>query len=140
MSIAESFNDYADRHPQAAATLLRLMRFGIVGVVASAIHYGIYALLLTLHVDVNIAYTAGFMVSLCCNYVLTTYFTFRQQPSARNIAGFLGSHVVNYFVEIGLLNLFLWMGVGEWLAPILDMAVAAGINFIILQVAFLYKR
>ena len=76
----------------------------------------------------------------CCNYLLTTYFTFRQSPTRRNAAGFVASHVLNYFVEIGLLNLFLWMGFSEWVAPILDMAVAAGINFLVLQVAFLYKR
>ena len=120
--------------------LLRLIRFAIVGVLASAIHYGIYALFVWSGAETNVAYTIGFLVSLCCNYLLTTYFTFRQSPTRRNAAGFVASHVLNYFVEIGLLNLFLWMGFSEWVAPILDMAVAAGINFLVLQVAFLYKR
>lgn len=120
--------------------LRRLIRFAIVGVLASAIHYGIYALFVWSGAEMNVAYTIGFLVSLCCNYLLTTYFTFRQSPTRRNAAGFVASHVLNYFVEIGLLNLFLWMGFSEWVAPILDMAVAAGINFLVLQVAFLYKR
>jgi len=43
-------------------------------------------------------------------------------------------------VEIALLNLFLWLGFSEWIAPILDMAIASCINFLVLQFAFLYKR
>ena len=138
--IPKNVKTYWDAHPKLQATCYRFLRFGIVGVVASGIHYGIYALLITLDADANIAYTAGFIVSLCCNYLLTTYFTFRQSPSKRNVTGFIASHILNYFVEIGLLNLFLWMGFSEWIAPILDMAIAAIINFLVLQVAFLYKR
>jgi len=131
---------YLEGHPQQRATLYRFLRFGAVGVVASGIHYGIYAFLITLRQDANIAYTAGFIISLCCNYMLTTYFTFRQSPSKRNVTGFIASHILNYFVEIGLLNLFLWIGFNEWIAPILDMVIAACINFLVLQFAFLYKR
>ena len=136
----QALQTFWQTHPALQTAFLRFLRFGLVGVVASAIHYGIYALLLMLDSDVNVAYTTGFLVSLCCNYVLTTYFTFRQRPTRRNVAGFVASHILNYFVEIGLLNLFLWMGVSEWLAPVLDMAVAAFINFLVLQVAYLYKR
>ena len=121
---------------EGGSVFARFVRFGIVGVVASGIHYGVYALALTLGCEANIAYSAGFLVSLCCNYLLTTYFTFRQRPSRRNAVGFAASHVLNYFVEIALLNLFLWMGFSEWTAPLLDMAVAAGINFLVLQLAF----
>jgi putative flippase GtrA len=128
------------KRPQLRAFCTRFLRFGIVGVVASAIHYGIYALLIWLGYGENLAYSFGFLFSLCCNYVLTTYFTFRQRPSKRNVAGFIASHVLNYFVEIGLLNLFLWMGFSRWLAPIMDMAVAAFINFLVLQFAYLYRR
>lgn len=117
----------------------RLLRFGIVGLLASAIHYGIYALVLTWQGNANVAYTAGFLVSFVINYALTTYFTFRQRPSRRNAVGFVLSHILNYFVEIGLLNFFLWLGFSQWLAPILDMAVAALINFAVLHLAFRRK-
>jgi putative flippase GtrA len=56
------------------------------------------------------------------------------------VTGFIASHILNYFVEIALLNLFLWLGFSEWIAPILDMAIASFINFLVLQFAFLYKR
>lgn len=136
----QKIQTYWNKHPEKRTIVYRFLRFGLVGIIASAIHYGIYALLIMLRQDANIAYTAGFVISLCCNYILTTYFTFRQNPNKRNVTGFIASHILNYFVEIALLNLFLWIGFSEWVAPILDMAIAACINFLVLQFAFLYKR
>lgn len=136
----QNIQTYWNKHPEKRTIVYRFLRFGLVGIIASAIHYGIYALLIMLRQDANIAYTAGFVISLCCNYILTTYFTFRQNPNKRNVTGFIASHILNYFVEIALLNLFLWIGFSEWVAPILDMAIAACINFLVLQFAFLYKR
>ena len=136
----QKIQTYWNMHPEKRTIVYRFLRFGLVGIIASAIHYGIYALLIMLRQDANIAYTAGFVISLCCNYILTTYFTFRQNPNKRNVTGFIASHILNYFVEITLLNLFLWIGFSEWVAPILDMAIAACINFLVLQFAFLYKR
>lgn len=72
----------------------------------------------------------------CRNYGLTTYFTFRGRPSKRNAAGFAGSHVVNYLLEIGLLHLFLWMGVSKWLSPVLVMVVVVPVNFLLLRFVF----
>ena len=114
----------------------RLIRFAIVGLLASAIHYAVYALALTLGASANLAYTAGFLVSLCCNYALTTYFTFRQRPSRRNAVGFAMSHLLNYFVEIGFLNFFLWLGLSRELAPIAVLAIAVPTNFVLVRFVF----
>ena len=78
----------------------RLFRFGITGTICSLIHYGIYCLFL-LFTNTTIAYTAGYGVGLLCNYGLTTYFTFKGKPSKNNVAGFVGSHILNYLLEIG---------------------------------------
>ena len=43
---------------------------------------------------------------------------------------------MNYLMEIGLLNLFLWLDVSKWLAPILVMAIAVPINFLLLNVVY----
>lgn len=117
----------------------RIFRFGITGSVSSFIHYGAYCLAL-LYCNPTVSYTVGYMVGLVCNYVMTTYFTFRQQPSKKNAAGFVTSHVINYLLEIGLLNLFLWMGLGQWLAPIVVMVIVVPINFLILRFVFLYRK
>ena len=84
-------------------------------------------------------FTAGYAVGFICNYFLTTFFTFRSKPSSRNAVGFGFSHLINYLLEIGLLNLFLWMGAGELLAPILVMIIVVPINFLILHFVYIYK-
>lgn len=122
-------------HPKWQAKFRQVVRFGIVGTISSAIHYGVYYLLLQI-VNANIAFTGGYAVALIGNYFLTTFFTFRSQPTPTNAAGFSFSHVVNYLLEIGLLNLFLFLNVGELLAPILVMVIVVPINFLILHLVY----
>ncbi|MFC2440953.1 GtrA family protein [Segatella maculosa] len=117
----------------------RLFRFGITGTICSAIHYGIYCLCL-LVAEANLAYTAGYVVGLVCNYGLTTYFTFKGKPTKGNAAGFAGSHLLNYLLEIGLFNLFLWLGAGKWLSPVLVMLIAVPINFVLLRLVFVRRQ
>nr|WP_315085044.1 GtrA family protein [Bacteroides heparinolyticus] len=99
----------------------------------------LYCLLLEF-VNPNFAFTGGYIVGFICNYFLTTFFTFRSHPSSANAAGFSFSHIVNYLLEIGLLNLFLWMGAGKLLAPILVMIIVVPINFLILHFVYTYRK
>ncbi len=117
----------------------RIFRFGITGTISSLIHYGAYCLAL-IYCNPTVSYSAGYLVGLVCNYALTTFFTFRQQPSKKNAAGFVTSHIINYLLEVGLLNLFLYIGCSQWLAPILVMVIVVPVNFLLLRFVFLYKR
>ncbi len=117
----------------------RVFRFGITGTLSSLVHYGAYCLAM-LYAGPNVSYSIGYCVGLVFNYAMTTFFTFRKHPSKKNAAGFVGSHAINYLLEIGLLNLFLWMGLGEWLAPIAVMVVVVPINFLLLRFVFLHKH
>lgn len=112
------------------------LRFCIVGGIAATLHYGIY-LLLQLWMWPWLAYTIGYALSFIVNYILTNYFTFRTRPSKQNGLGFIFSHAVNYGLHIGLLELFLWMGVpNEW-APIPVLMIAIPINFLLLRFFFI---
>lgn len=126
-------------HPEWQEKCWQLVRFGIVGTISSVIHYGVYRLLL-LAVSPNPAFTGGYLVGFAFNYFLTTFFTFRSQPSSTNAAGFSVSHLINYLLEIGLLNLFLWMGIGDKIAPILVMVIVVPVNFLILRFVYTYRR
>ena len=55
--------------------LPEFIRFVMVGVFATALHYGIY-FLLQKFINVNIAYTLGYALSFIANFYLTAYFTF----------------------------------------------------------------
>ena len=111
------------------------VRFGIVGVVATVAHYGIYLLLLPL-MDGSVAYTIGYLLSLALNYYLSSRFTFRRKRDVRNGIGFIVSHVVNYTLHITLLNVFIGVGIGERLAPIPVYCVAVPVNFLLVRTVF----
>lgn len=111
------------------------VRFAIVGVVATGIHYGVYLLFLR-WMKVNVAYSFGYVISLCCNLLLTSFFTFRERITWKKTIGFLASHGVNYALHIVFLNLFLYLGVTEQWAPIPVYCIVIPINFILVRTAF----
>ena len=129
-----------DRYcPQQKEKVYEFLRFCIVGVIAAGIHYGIYYLL-QYCIEVNVAYTAGYLIALVCNFFLTSYVTFRSGPSAKKAAGFGVSHLINYLLHMGLFNAFLWMGISRLLAPVLVLMVAVPTNFILLRWVFKHKN
>ena len=85
------------------------LRFVMVGLFATGLHYGIY-FVLQKFIQVNVAYTLGYVLSFVANFYLTAYFTFGQPPSWKKAFGFGGAHLTNYLIHIGLLNLFLRLG------------------------------
>ena len=66
------------------------IRFVIVGILATALHYGIY-FLLQRFINVNIAYSIGYILSFIANFYLTALFTFGKKPSWKKAFGFGGS-------------------------------------------------
>ena len=117
-----------------------IIRFGIVGVLATALHYGVYLGLLWLWPTVNasLAYTIGYLISFVANFLASTYFTFQTKPTTKKGIGFALSHGVNYLLHIGLLNLFLWCGLPEAWAPIPVFCIAIPVNFLLVR--FVLKR
>ena len=115
------------------------LRFVLVGIFATLLHYGIY-LLLNIWMNASVAYTLGYVVSFVFNFYLTTYFTFRTTPSWSKLAGLGGTHVVNYLLHIVLLNLYLALGVPEALAPIPVYAVAIPVTFLLARFVFKKKK
>lgn len=113
------------------------IRFVMVGVLATALHYGIY-FLLQRFINVNIAYTLGYALSFIANFYLTAYFTFGKKPSWSKAFGFGGAHLFNYLLHIGLLNTVLWLGLSKTLAPIPVFAIAIPVNFLLVR--FVFKR
>ena len=116
-------------------TAYEIVRFGIVGVVSTALHYAIYWVLQH-WIEVNIAYTVGYVLSFLVNYWLSAHFTFHKSTSAKNGIGFGGAHLVNYCLHIVLLNLFLWFGLSNEVAPLAVYAIAIPVNFILVRFVF----
>lgn len=114
------------------------IRFGIVGVAATLLHYGIYYALQP-YMNVNIAYTTGYVISFIANFYLTSYFTFKARPSWKKLFGMGGAHGINYLLHMGLLNLFLYLGFAKTWAPIPVFAIAIPVNFILVRFVFKHK-
>lgn len=123
------------------------IRFCIVGVIAMGLHYAIYlCLLLMMGIELTagrgtdwratLAYTIGYAIALVVNMWLTARFTFKERLSVKRGGGFLLSHAINYALEVGLLNLFLWMHTAEWLSPLLALLISVPVNFILVRTAF----
>lgn len=130
---------YRQQHPERVKDLWRLARFGVTGVISSLIHYAAYCVAIR-WMGAATSYTIGYAVGLICNYFLTTFFTFQRRPSWSNALGFASSHAVNYILEILLLELFLWIGMGELLAPIIVMVIVVPINFLLLRYVFVHHH
>ncbi len=116
-------------------TAFEIIRFGIVGVVSTALHYAIYWVLQH-WIEVNIAYTTGYVLSFLANYWLSAHFTFRKSVNVKNGIGFSGAHFVNYLLHIVLLNFFLWLGLSNEVAPLGVFAIAIPVNFILVRFVF----
>lgn len=118
--------------------LPEFIRFVMVGIFATALHYGLYFVLQGT-INVNVAYTLGYALSFIANFYLTAYFTFGRKPSWSKALGFGGAHLVNYLLHIGLLNLFIWLGISKPLAPFPVFAIAIPINFLLVRFVFKSK-
>lgn len=123
--------------------LMEFIRWGIVGVVATAVHYGIYYLLkefVTPQTEfwLNIDYTLGYVISFFGNFFLSAYFTFHEKPSLKKGFGFGIAHAINYGLHILFLNVFLLIGFSSTIAPIFVFILVVPINF--LMVRFVFKK
>ena len=115
-----------------STTLREAIRFCVVGVLATIVHYGIYLLLKGV-INVSVAYTIGYVISFIGNFVLTNVYTFKTQATAKKGIGFVICHVINYLLHIGLLNVFIWMGVPSSLAPIPVYCIVVPVNFLLVR-------
>ena len=89
--------------------------------------------LTALSVNYNLAFTVGVALSLAFNFVASSRFTFRTGLSAGRGLRFCGAHAVNYLLSIGLLNLYVRLGVSEYVAPLLVWPVAVPINYLMVR-------
>lgn len=115
-----------------------IIRFGIVGVAATAIQYGLYLLLLK-WLQPQISNTIGYAISFVFNYIASTKFTFKVKSTAKKGAGFAFSHLINYVLQTVFLTLFLWFGLPKNIALIPVFCICVPINFLLVRL-FLKKK
>jgi len=117
----------------------QLFRFGIVGVIAAGIHYGVYWIFLK-WINPTFAYSIGYAVSFVINFFLSSFFTFKIRPDIKKGFRFALSHGINYLLHICFLNVFLYLGIPKVFAPFPVFALVVPINFILVQKALTHTK
>ena len=112
-----------------------MIRFALVGGLATLLHWALYWLLLLVTVA-YIAFSIAYLISFLFNFLATSYITFRSRPTWMRLWGMTGAHAVNYVVHIILLAIILHLGVPERWAPIPVFCVAVPINFLLVRYVF----
>lgn len=113
------------------------VRFAVVGGIATGVNYAVYVVLVRHFDDLPpvAAYACAFCVSVVCNFLLSSWFTFRVRLSWMRAVKFLTAHLINLVNELVLLEIWLWAGVPKLYAPLCVFAVAFPINFLMVRFA-----
>lgn len=86
--------------------LAQLAKFGVVGIVATVIDFGVMNLLhYALHLDILIANTAGFTISLIFNYIASMKFVFEHRDDMsrkREFAIFVVFSIIGLLLNDGI--------------------------------------
>lgn len=114
-----------------------VLRFGVVGVLATLIQYAVYWVLIH-WLNPSLSMTIGYIISFAFNFLASTRYTFRVKANARRGAGFALSHGVNWLLQMLTLNLFLLLGVSKQWAPIPMFCICVPVNFLLVR--FFLKR
>ena len=111
-----------------------IARFGIGGITATLIQYGIYYIFNQwIGCGATTSLSIGYAISFIFNFFLSNYFTFKTTPTVKKGLGFGLSHGINYLLQIAFLNLYMWIGIPEAIAPIPMFVTVVPINFILVR-------
>lgn len=113
-----------------------ILRFCIVGGLATAIQYGIYVVFVdAVGVKAVPSTLISYAISFIFNYILSSYFTFHKKPSTQNMLGFVCSHAINMGMQTGIVAIFKGI-VGNTLALLPAFGICIPLNYLMVRFAF----
>ncbi len=116
-----------------------VVRYIIVGGIATAIQYGCYLALVELSPLSAIASTiASYCISLLVNFLLSSFFTFKTRPNAKKAASFATSHMVNMGLQVVMVTLFTNF-IDKSYAILPAMTICIPINFFLVRFSLTSK-
>lgn len=119
-----------------------ILRFGLVGGLATLLQYGIYVVFVLCVFGGHKAVVAtiiSYAISFIANFFLSNYFTFHTRPTVGGGIGFTLSHIINMGLQVGLVAIFKGL-VGPTLALIPAMAICVPCNYLLVRFALTNKR
>lgn len=116
-----------------------IIRFGIVGGIATLLQYGIYVVFVNaVGVKAVPSTIISYAISFVFNFFLSNYFTFHTSPNAKKGLGFALSHLINMGMQVGFVAIFKGV-VGPTLALIPAMAICIPCNYLLVRFALTSK-
>lgn len=111
---------------------MHLIKFIITGVINTAHFYLWYVLFLTLGMELNIAFSLGFILSLIGSYFLNTYFTFKVKPNLKSFLKYPITALPNFIISnVGVYLLAEKLNVNRKLSGVLAGIIAIPITFLV---------
>lgn len=111
--------------------LRHVNRFAVVGVVNTAVYYGLY-LGLRAAIPYLAAHLIAIFIAMVGSFFLNCYWTFQTLPTWRKFALFPFTNATNYVVTtLGVFVLVEWFGVDERWAPLIAAVAAIPITFVL---------
>ena len=140
MNIKNKINNMDDSKREK---LGEVIRFGIVGGLATVLQYGIYLAFMPVlshfipqmgdHTLATTANTIAYIVSFIFNFIASTRYTFKVKANAKRGVGFTLSHVVIYSMQTICLNLFVGLGLAKQWAMIPTLCICIPVNFLLVR-------
>ena len=140
MNIKNKINNMDDARREK---LGEVIRFGIVGGLATVLQYVIYLAMMPVlnhfipqmgdHSLATTANTIAYIVSFIFNFIASTRYTFKVKANAKRGSGFTLSHVVNYTMQTVCLNLFVGLGLAKQWAMIPTLCICIPVNFLLVR-------
>lgn len=112
-----------------------IIRFVIVGGIATAIQYAIYLVCLNVViVSAQLSTIISYCISLMINFILSNVFTFKTKATTKKATGFVISHMINMGLQIMLVSAFSKI-IPESYALFPAMMICIPINFILVRLS-----
>lgn len=110
-----------------------IIRFGLVGGMATMIQYGIYVVFVNaVKVPAVPSTMISYAISFIFNFLMSNYFTFRTKPTTSRGFGFAMSHLINMGLQVGFVAIFKEI-VGPTLALLPTFAICIPVNYLLVR-------
>ncbi|MGW1587474.1 GtrA family protein [Streptomyces sp. NPDC002386] len=117
--------------PEKTVVPRQIVTFAVVGVVNTAVYYGLYLLLLH-RLPYLGAHVLAFLLSMVGSFFLNARFTYRTRPTWRKFLLFPLTNVTNFLVTTAGVYLIVdVLHAGNRFAPLLASAVAVPVTFVV---------
>lgn len=123
----------------ADTRMSEIIRFGIVGGIATLLQYGFYVIFVdAVGVKAVPSTLISYALSFIANFFLSSYFTFHSRPTAKKGLGFSMSHLINMGMQTGLVAIFKEF-IPATLALLPALAICIPLNYFLVRFAFTSK-